>query len=112
MKNTAKCLVLVRPNEIKEKWDGKRLRAHEATEISGIKTIVWLDSLDALLQPWIHLAENIYLNTNENDRKVQFDRNTRLPVCKTNEGKRYPLHKYERSAKILKKLRAIKTPRK
>ena len=38
-------LVLVRPNELKEKWDGKRLRANEAKEISGIKTIVWLDSI-------------------------------------------------------------------
>ena len=26
-------LVLLRPNELKEKWDGKRLRANEATEI-------------------------------------------------------------------------------
>src|SRR5689334_12695303 len=49
-------LVLVRPVELKEKWDGKRLRINEAQAISGIKTIVWLDSLDALLQPWIHLA--------------------------------------------------------
>ncbi len=40
-------LVLLRPNELKEKWDGKRLRADEATGISGIKTIVWLDTLDA-----------------------------------------------------------------
>ena len=39
-------LVLVRPNELKEKWDGHRLRAAEATGISGIQTIVWLDSLD------------------------------------------------------------------
>src|SRR5882762_4176778 len=34
-------LVLVRPNELKEKWDGHRLRANEATSISGITTIVW-----------------------------------------------------------------------
>src|SRR5574338_1002390 len=63
-------LVLVRPNELKEKWDGKRLRSSEAQAISGIKTILWLDSLDAMLQPWIHLADTIYLNTNENDRKA------------------------------------------
>ncbi len=63
-------LVLVRPNELKEKWDGRRLRKEEATELSGIETIVWLDTLDALLQPWIHLADTIYLNTNENDRKA------------------------------------------
>src|SRR5687767_2969519 len=48
-------LVLVRPVELKEKWDGKRLRKNEATAISGIETIVWLENLDALLQSWIHL---------------------------------------------------------
>src|SRR5687768_14556380 len=48
-------LVLVRPNELKEKWDGRRHRAEEARAISGIQTIVWLDILDTLLQPWIHL---------------------------------------------------------
>src|SRR5882672_1927076 len=58
-------LVLVRPNELKEKWDGKRLRIQEAQKTSGIKSIVWLDSLDGLLQPWIHLADTIYLDTNE-----------------------------------------------
>src|SRR6188474_2795729 len=63
-------LVLVRPNELKEKWDGKRLRINEAQAMSGIKTIVWLDSLDGLLQPWIHQADNIYLDSNENDRKA------------------------------------------
>ncbi len=101
-------LVLVRPIEIKEKWDGKRLRAHEATEISGIKTIVWLDSLDALLQPWIHLADHIYLNTNENDRKSSLIE-TRDYRFIRQMRERYPLHQYERSAKILKKLRAIKS---
>jgi Xaa-Pro aminopeptidase len=52
-------LVLVRPNELKEKWDGKRLRKEEATMVSGIQTIVWLDSIDGVLQPWIHLADTI-----------------------------------------------------
>ena len=101
-------LVLVRPNELKEKWDGKRLRAEEATKISGIKTIVWLDSLDALLQPWIHLAETIYLNTNENDRKASLIETRDYRFVKEMKA-RYPLHQYERSARILKNLRAIKT---
>src|SRR5579863_9716990 len=55
-------LVLVRPNELKEKWDGKRLRADEAKKLSGIGTVVWLDSIDALLQQWVHLADIIYLD--------------------------------------------------
>ena len=101
-------LVLVRPNELKEKWDGKRLRREEATAISGIKTIVWLDTLDALLQPWIHLADNIYLDSNENDRKASLVQ-TREYRYITEMKARYPLHNYLRAAKILKELRGIKT---
>jgi Xaa-Pro aminopeptidase len=101
-------LVLVRPNELKEKWDGKRLRMNEAQQMSGIKTIVWLDSLDALLQPWIHLADTIYLNTNENDRKASLIR-TRDYRYADEMKARYPLHNYERSAKIMRELRGIKT---
>jgi Xaa-Pro aminopeptidase len=102
-------LVLTRPNELKEKWDGHRLRANEAQSISGIKTIVWLDSLDALLQPWIHLADTIYLNSNENDRKAS-DVPVRDYRYAIKMHRRYPLHNYRRSAKILKELRARKTP--
>ena len=101
-------LVLVRPNEVKEKWDGRRHRKAEATELSGISTIVWLDSLDGILQPMIHLAENIYLNTNENDRKANL-----VPVRDYRFAgemrARYPLHHYERSARIMKELRAVKS---
>lgn len=101
-------LVLVRPNELKEKWDGKRLRVNEAQTISGIKTIVWLDTLDGLLQPWIHLADNIYLDSNENDRKANLVR-TRDYRFIDEMKSRYPLHNYLRAAKIMKELRGIKT---
>jgi Xaa-Pro aminopeptidase len=101
-------LVLVRPNELKEKWDGKRLRVNEAQAISGMKTIVWLDSIDGLLQPWIHLADNIYLDSNENDRKASLVR-TRDYRFIDEMKSRYPLHNYLRAAKIMKELRGIKT---
>lgn len=101
-------LVLVRPNELKEKWDGKRLRMKEATAISGIKTIVWLDSLNALLQTWIHLADHIYLDTNENDRKASQIRSRDYRLVDEMK-ERYPLHSYHRAAKIMRSLRAIKT---
>ena len=106
--NMREVLVLVRPNELKEKWDGHRLRKNEAQKISGIQTIIWLDSLDAFLQPAIHLSETIYLNTNENDRKGNL-----VPVRDYRYAQqlrdRYPLHQYKRSARILKDLRAIKS---
>lgn len=101
-------LVLVRPNELKEKWDGYRLRAAQARAISGIQTIIWLDSIDGVLQPWIHEVENIYLNTNENDRKSNWlaVRDYRYAAMMQ---ERYPLHQYKRSAPILRDLRAVKT---
>lgn len=101
-------LVLVRPDEMKEKWDGKRLRASEAKAMSGMKTVVWLDSLDALLQTWIHQADTIYLNSNENDRKANpiVTRDYRYAI---QMQEKYPLHHFERSAKIMRELRGIKT---
>ena len=101
-------LVLVRPVELKEKWDGKRLRKNEATAISGIQTIVWLENIDALLQVWIHGANIIYLDTNENDRKASLIRTRNYRLVDEMKS-RYPLHQYERAAKVLKELRGIKT---
>ena len=60
------------------------------------------------MQQWIHLADTIYLNTNENDRKANL-----VPVRDYRYAEeikqRYPLHQYRRSAKIMKELRAVKT---
>lgn len=102
-------LVLVRPNELKEKWDGHRLRREEATTISGIKTIVWLDTLEGLLQPWIHDASNIYLNTNENNRKSNLVAVRDYRYAHELRA-RYPLHNFLRAAPLLKELRSVKTP--
>src|SRR5690606_11938040 len=101
-------LVLVRPNELKEQWDGKRLRAAEARAISGIETVVWLDSLDAALQTWVHLADTILLDTNENDRLASQVR-TRDYRFVDEMKSRYPLHQYGRVARIMRDLRAVKT---
>ncbi|MCO5238052.1 MAG: aminopeptidase P family protein [Chitinophagaceae bacterium] len=101
-------LVLLRPAELKEKWDGRRLRAEEAKAISGISTVVWLDTLDGLLQPWIHLSDIIYLNSNENDRKSSLVQVRDYRYAKEMR-RRYPLHEYRRSARILKDLRSVKT---
>ena len=101
-------LVMVRPQELKEIWDGKRLRANESTAISGMKTIVWLDTLDGLLQPWVHLADAIYLDSNENDRKNNLLRTNEYRFIDEMKS-RYPLHTFLRAAKLMKELRAIKT---
>jgi Xaa-Pro aminopeptidase len=101
-------LILTRPNELKEKWDGKRLRAEEGKSISGIATVVWLDAVDSQLQIWIHLSKNIYLDSNENDRKSSLLQTREYRFIEETK-KRYPLHRYLRAATILKNLRAVKT---
>ncbi len=101
-------MILVRPNELKEKWDGRRLRSEEAKKISGIQTVVWLDSLDGPLQQWIHLADNIYLDSNENDRKSSLIETREYRFIKQTR-EQYPLHNYFRAARIMKSLRSVKT---
>ena len=101
-------LVLIRPNEHLEKWEGHKLRKDEATTISGIKNIQWLDSIDPVLQVMMHHADTVYLNSNENDR---LDSSLSRPDLEYvhNLMRTYPLHRYERAARIIKELRAIKT---
>lgn len=107
--NGREVLALTRPNELKEKWNGFRLRKNEGFDISGIKTIIWLDELPSLLQVWVHLADTIYLNTNENDRKSDGGVKTRDYRFIKEMQKKYPLHQFRRSAKIMRDLRAVKT---
>ena len=106
--NGREVLVLIRPNEHLEKWEGHKLRKEEATAISGIKNIQWLDSIDAVLHVMMHHADNVYLSSNENDRT---DTSLFRPdlIFVHDFMKRYPLHNYERAARIMKELRAIKT---
>ncbi len=101
-------LVLLQPNDLLEKWVGHKLRKDEGTAISGIKNVQWLEGIDAMLQVMMHNADTVYLNTNENDRLDTELYRTDLYFVH-DVMKRYPLHKYERAARIIKELRAVKT---
>lgn len=107
-KTAREVLVLLRPNEHLEKWEGHKLRKDEATAISGIENIQWLDNIDAMLQVMMHHADNVYLNTNENDRLDTSLFRSDLNFVHS-FMQRYPLHNYERAARIMKELRGIKT---
>ena len=101
-------LVLDRPNQLKEKWDGKRLTQTLAKSISGITTVIWNDQLETLLQKWIHAADIIYLDTNENDRRNHYVETSEYTLIKRLRHQ-YPLHHFERAASIFKYLRSIKS---
>ncbi|RYD83687.1 MAG: M24 family metallopeptidase [Sphingobacteriales bacterium] len=95
-------------NETIAIWEGAKLTKQEATQVSGIKTVLWAKDFDKLLSVIVNQAENIYLNLNEHDRYVSPSDYTDLRhVRKIRE--QFPLHKFERLAPIMHRLRSVKS---
>lgn len=89
-------------------WEGYKYTKEDAAATSGIKTIQWLDEMQPLFNELILLAENIYVNTNENDRAVS-DYPSRDVRHALDLKKEYVGHNFERAQPILKNLRMIKS---
>jgi Xaa-Pro aminopeptidase len=102
-------LFLKRTNEHIAVWDGHKYTKEEGTAASGIKNVFWMDEFDGMMRAVIHMAETIYLNTNENDRAgsplLYKDLSFALQM-----RERFPLHHYERAAPIMQRLRSLKSP--
>ena len=106
--NQREILFLKETNENIAIWEGHKLDKEEASEISGISTVLWLSEFDSAFNTLAAEAENIYINTNEHIRaveKVETREARFIKWCQT----KYPSHKYERSAPLLHQLRAIKS---
>jgi Xaa-Pro aminopeptidase len=90
-------------------WDGDFLTMEEATRISGIKNIKWLHEFEKELQLFAFEADAFYLSHNEHIKRTTSEMTTRaermIHWCK----EKYPLHQYERVAKITRELRPIKS---
>jgi len=102
-------LFLVRADKEMETWYGHKFTEDEAREISGVKTIKWLDKFEGILADQMANSEYIYLNTNENPRYSTEVRYLDLRFIDAMKQK-YPLHQYMRLAPILKELRVEKEP--
>ena len=107
--NSHKEVLFVREtNETIAIWEGAKLNASEATKVSGIKNVMWSNGFDAFLKGVMFQAEHIYLNSNEHTRRYIDMETAEMRFNKTIMS-RFPLHKYERSAPLMHKLRAIKS---
>ncbi len=103
-------LFLQETNEQIATWEGHKLTKEEATELTGIKTVLWMSEFNSRFRHWMAMGgvEHVYLNTNEHYRaviKVETRDARFIDWCQKN----YPLHKYERVAPIMAKLRYIKS---
>ncbi|MET3977589.1 Xaa-Pro aminopeptidase [Mucilaginibacter sp. UYP25] len=89
-------------------WEGHKYTKEEARKTSGIQNIYWLQEYDTVLHSIINYADNIYINTNENDRYAHTVPYRDFRMLETLRQK-YPLHHYERSAPTLRDLRVVKS---
>jgi Xaa-Pro aminopeptidase len=89
-------------------WEGAKLTKEQATKVSGIEHIYWYHEFEKIFQSFVFQAENIYLNSNEHTRRYI---NTETAEMRFNKllQQKYPLHKFERSAPIMHKIRSIKS---
>jgi Xaa-Pro aminopeptidase len=90
-------------------WDGARLNPNQVFEVSGISKVFWYHEFWKTIHAAFLLAENIYINLNENDRFT--DKVSYANLRFANEIKaKYPAHNFKRSAPILANLRMRKEP--
>jgi Xaa-Pro aminopeptidase len=90
-------------------WDGEKLTKDEAKAATGIERVEWTSSFNAWLHRLVPQAEHIYLTTNEHLRAevvVETANDRFIRKCQS----RYPLHRYERLAPLMHKLRMTKDP--
>lgn len=102
------CLFLKQTNETIAIWEGHKYTKDEAKATSGIQSIFWNDSFLGNIRSKINYAETIYLTLNENDRYSYKAPYSDLDFA-TEMKKDFPLHKFERAAPILQRLRSIKS---
>lgn len=100
-------LFLQETNEHIAVWHGAKLTKQQATEVSGIKTIYWLDQFPVIFKQMMAEAAGIYLNTNEHlraDTTVQTREDRFIEQVKRD----YPAHQVHKSAPILHRIRSVK----
>lgn len=102
-------LFLKETNEHIAIWEGEKLTKEKAFEVSGVKTVYWLQDFEKVLFELMTQAEKVYLNSNEHYR-ANVETETRearfVKWCKD----KYPAHSYMRSQPILQRIRSVKEP--
>ncbi|NBL64952.1 M24 family metallopeptidase [Flavobacterium sp. NST-5] len=102
-------LFLRETNEHIAIWEGEKLTKERAFEVSGVKTVFWLQDFHKILKELMSYSDTMYINTNEHYR-ASVDTETREARFVKWWKENYPAHKVEKSNTILQRLRSIKEP--
>ena len=100
-------LFLKETNEHIAIWEGEKLTKERALEVSGIKTVYWLQDFDKIMRELMAQSQTIYFNTNEHYRAA-IETQTREDrfILKTKAS--FPAHTWAKSNPILQRLRSVK----
>jgi Xaa-Pro aminopeptidase len=101
-------LFIRQPNDTLAIWEGHKLSKDEAAGISGVQKVRWLADLPAALHGLLCESERVFLNANEHER-ASLDVEPRDTRFARQLMARYPLHRYERLAPFMRRLRAVKS---
>jgi len=105
-------LFLRETSELISTWEGHKLTKEEAREKTGVETVLWLSEFNRLFNTIMLMGdvEHVYLNSNDHYRAdvgIESRESRFVRSCQ----EKYPLHKYERLAPVMHKLRSIKSAR-
>lgn len=100
-------LFVKQTNEYMAVWYGKKYSKEEASAISGIANVMWLDEFKSVLPDLMFLSKSVYLDLQENSRySTEVVRNERRFADMLQKD--YPLHKYRRVNSLLTSFRVVK----
>jgi Xaa-Pro aminopeptidase len=88
-------------------WEGEKLNKEQAFEVSGIKTVYWLNQFPVMFKQMMADASNVYVNTNEHLRantEVETREDRFIKQLKSD----YPAHQVRKSAPIMHRIRSVK----
>ena len=100
-------LFIKKTNDLIKIWEGEKLSKKNASEISGISSVYWLDDFDKIFEIISNKTNKVYLNTNEHLR-AKLEVQTRDDRFKLKIQNTYVNLKYLRLAPIMHKIRAVK----
>lgn len=100
-------LFLKETSELIAIWEGEKLTKEEAFNVSGIRTVYWLNQFPVIFKQMMAEASGVYINTNEHLRA-----NTEVETREDRFVKQlkidYPAHQVHKSAPIMHKIRSVK----
>ena len=107
-KENKEILFIKKTDEHIKIWEGDKLTKEDASHISDIARVEWVEDFEKILQLMAFEADGFYLGHNEHIKRSTKEIETRqdrlINWCKL----KYPLHDYHRAAKITRMLRQVK----